>query len=128
MAIGLQGGLLVFSRISDATTNITLVKAGPTQVGFISCGNVNAAVRYLKLFDKGVAVTLGSGNDLPVQTYIIPGGTAGAAANISISQSSPNMGGLQFYNGLCMALTTDNALTAASGVSLGDCVVNIGYL
>lgn len=103
------------SRIvsAAASTNATSVKATPGDVMHISGYNANAAARYIKLYNKATAPTVGT--DTPIFTgYLAP--TAKFEINI------PN--GLYFSTGIAMALTTgsaDNdtgALTAADILAL----------
>lgn len=56
---------------SAATTNATSVKAAPGHVYGIYLGNVDAdEIRYLKLYDKASAPTVGT--DVPIATIAIP--------------------------------------------------------
>src|SRR6185369_2653276 len=45
--------------LSAASTNGTVIKASPGAIGFIYAVNLNAAVRYLKLYDS-TSVTVGT--------------------------------------------------------------------
>lgn len=102
------------SRIASAaaSVNATSAKASAGTVFTISGYNAAAAVRYLKLYNKASAPTVGT--DTPFVTLALPATTA---FNIDLH-------GLQFSTGIAYGLTTgaaDNntsALTAADVVGL----------
>jgi hypothetical protein len=116
---GVSGGWTPYHLISAASTNATNVKNSAGQVGPIAVGNVNASPRYLKLYDKASAPTVGS--DTPVWTMIIPGNTAGAGSNISV------VCGLVFANGISYALTAGMADNDTGAVGVADICLNLGY-
>ncbi len=58
---------------SAATTNSTLVKAGPTLVHGLILSNDAAAKKYVKLYNKVSAPTVGT--DTPVLTIMLPAGS-----------------------------------------------------
>ena len=106
--------------ISAATTNATLVRAGPTQVAFIYACSINAAVRYLKLYNKATTPTVGT--DTPVATLMIPGSATGAGFALPIPG-----GTTAFPLGLGFALTTGIADNDTGAVAANEIVVWIGY-
>ncbi len=81
----------------------------------VQAGNVNAAARYLKLYDKATAPTVGT--DVPVQTIIVPGDTAGGGNNVPVPED-----GIAFAHGIAFALTTGMADGDPSGVAAGGFV------
>lgn len=103
------------SRIVSAanTVNATSAKAGPAHLYAITGYNAAGAVRYLKLYDKATAPTVGT--DTPKMTLALP-----ATAAFSFSFPTP----VEFATGLGYGMTTgaaDNdtaALTAADVVGL----------
>lgn len=111
-----SGGLVASKTISAATTNATVVKASAGQIYTLYANNVNAAVRYLKLYNKATAPTVGT--DVPVMTLAIP---AGGVVNLSF------FGGLAFSAGIAFALTTGVADADTAAVAASEHVVNIGY-
>lgn len=113
------GGLTTHKTVSAASTNATAVKASAGQLYEIMCSNVNAAARYLKLYNKATAPTVGT--DTPVWTLIIPGNTAGGG----IAKSIPK--GLEFSTGIAFALTTEATDAGTTGVAASELVVNLGY-
>lgn len=111
-------GLTPSKVISAASTNATSVKGSAGQVYTILVTNTNAAVRYLKLYDKATAPTVGT--DVPKWTIPIPGNTAGAGVAIDISN------GLAFAVGIGLALTTGVADADTGAVAANEIVVNLG--
>lgn len=107
------------SKVSAASTNATSVKASKGKVYAIMAYNVNASVRYLKLYDKASAPTVGT--DIPVLRFPIPGNTAGAGFNISIPT------GIDFSLGIAYAITAGVADSDSTGVGANEVLVNIGY-
>ena len=104
-----------FRLISAGSTNATSVKAGAGALGFIWAVNLNAAVRYLKFYNKASAPTVGT--DTPIATLPIPAGATGAGFMIPIP------GGVAFTTGIAYALTTgptdaDTGAVAANEIFL----------
>ena len=58
--------------VSAATTNSTLIKAGPGSIVGIIASNSTASAKFLKLYNKVTAPTVGT--DIPVLTLAIPAG------------------------------------------------------
>jgi hypothetical protein len=112
-------GLTFTKTISAASTNATSTKASAGQVYGIVATNINAAVRYLKLYNKASAPTVGT--DTPVATFAIPGNTAGAGLALNFPQ------GLAFATGIAWALTTGSADADTAAVAASDLIVHITY-
>jgi hypothetical protein len=100
--------------ISAATTNATSVKASAGQVYGWYIYNANAAVRYLKLYNKASSPTVGT--DVPVMVIPIP---PGAAANVEFTN------GIAFGTGIALALTTGVADADTGAVAANEIVVNL---
>jgi hypothetical protein len=115
---GASGGLSMSKTVSAASTNATSVKASAGQIYSIQCFNLNAAARYLKLYNKASAPTVGT--DTPVKTLLIPGNTAGAGFIFDTH-------GLEFTTGIAFALTTGIADSDTAAVAANEIVVNIDY-
>lgn len=118
-AAATTGGGTVHRKISAATNNATNVKATPGQVYDITICNINAAVRYVKLYDKATAPTCGT--DTPVMVLTAIGGATGPC-NIFNSTT-----GLTFTLGIGYCIVTgatdaDNTATAAN-----EQFLTIGY-
>lgn len=102
------------SRIlsAAATTNATSAKASAGYLHKVVGYNAAAAARYLKIYNKASAPTVGT--DTPVMTLYLPGQSAFAL----------DLDGVYFSTGIAYALTTgsaDNdtgALTAADVLGL----------
>lgn len=110
------GGLLISRTLSAATTNSTNVKGSVGQVYGWYLFNANAAVRYLKLYNKATAPTVGT--DTPVMTIPIP---AGAAANVEYAN------GIAFATGIGLALTTGVTDADTGAVALNEIIINLLY-
>lgn len=113
-------GLSVSRLISAATTNATSVKASAGQVYSIYAHNINAAVRYLKIYNKASAPTVGT--DTPVLTLPIPGNAAGAGFALDTGGM-----GIAFATGIALALTTGVADADTGAVAANEIVIHLLY-
>jgi hypothetical protein len=102
---------------SAATTNATSVKGSAGTLFAIHVSNINAAIRYLKLYNKATAPTVGT--DVPVMVIPIP----------ATGFASPNLGGMgmQFGTGIAFALTTGAADTDTAAVAASEIKVALAY-
>lgn len=105
--------------VSAATTNATNVKASAGAVGFIYAVNLNAAVRYLKLYNKASSPTVGT--DTPIATLPIPASTTGAGFMLPIP------GGVAFTTGISYATTTGAADSDTAAVAANEIFLFLGY-
>lgn len=102
---------------SAATTNATVAKASAGTLLSILANNTNAAIRYLKLYDKGTAPVVGT--DAPLLTIALQPLTDAVI---------PLGAGIDFSAGISYALTTGAADADATAVGAGDIVgLNIIY-
>jgi hypothetical protein len=69
-----------FRLISAASTNGTSLKASAGTLYVLYAINTNAAVRYIKFYNKASAPTVGT--DTPVATFAVPASTTGAGFSI----------------------------------------------
>jgi hypothetical protein len=115
-----SGGLTPYKLISAASTNGSSVKGSAGQVYVIYAVNTNAAVRYLKLYNKASAPTVGT--DTPVLTLPIPGNTAGAGFLLNTGGI-----GIAFATGIALAITTGSADADTGAVAAGEVIVNLLY-
>lgn len=113
------GGCSPFKLISAASTNGTNIKASAGQVYAIHAINLNAAVRYLKLYNKATTPTVGT--DTPVMTLAIPAATTGAGFTFSIPV------GLAFATGIGIGLTTAAADADTGAVAANEIIVGVAY-
>jgi hypothetical protein len=115
------GGLTMSHTVSAASTNATSLKASAGQVYAIQAFNLNAAARYLKLYNKASAPTVGS--DTPVKVLMIPGGST-AGAGVVVGDWSA---GLAFGTGIAWALTTGLTDADTGAVAASEILVEIDY-
>jgi hypothetical protein len=102
--------------ISANTTNATSVKASAGAIGMIAVSNINAAVRYFKLYNKASAPTVGT--DTPIMTIALkPGETTFIESNSPIRCST----------GIAYALTTGIAVADTGAVAASEHSVSIFY-
>lgn len=105
--------------ISAASTNATSLKGSAGAIGFIYAVNLNAAVRYLKLYNKASAPTVGT--DTPIATLAIPASTTGAGFVLAIP------GGIYFSTGIAYATTVGIADADTASVAANEIILFMGY-
>lgn len=116
------GGYTPAQLISAASTNATSVKGSAGTIGYLMCSNTNASPRYLKIYNKATAPTVGT--DTPVHTFLIPGNsTNGAGFVISLPPQGISLG-----TGIAFALTTGVAVADTAAVAANEIVVNYGWI
>lgn len=113
------GGTEVFKFVSAATTNADNVKSSAGNVYGVFASNVNAAVRYVKLYDLAGDPSVGT--SVPALTLAIPGSTAGGILNFQIPV------GIYFPTGIAVAMTTEATDAGSTAVSANEHVVHILY-
>jgi len=114
------GGIASTSRMlsAAASTNATSAKASAGRLYAIQGYNAAAAVRYLKLYDKASAPTVGT--DTPVKTLALPPGV-GFAFDFPL--------GYSFATGIAFALTTGSADADTGALTAGDVLgLNLDYV
>lgn len=107
-------------------SNLTLLATTPVQLIAISAGNINAAARYVKIYDVAALAQTSIAGVPSAQTFIIPGNTAGGGTNIVSAAGTP-FAAMQLQHGLAVGLFEGPFDTAQSGVASGDCVLNVWY-
>lgn len=107
-------------RLSLATNNATTVKSTRGVLIGLDVTNTNAAVRYLKLFDKATAPVCGT--DAPTHTILVPGATAGAG-------HTPNLFAhpMPFALGLGYCMVTGVADSDNTAVAANELILNLSY-
>lgn len=108
------------ARIASAAAsdNATLVRAGPCLARHITGYNAAVAVRYLKLYNKATAPTIGT--DTPVMTIALG---PSAAFNIALPEQ-----GLYFSLGLGLGMVTAAADNSTAALTAADVVgLNVVY-
>lgn len=113
-------GASVCKRISTASDNEVSCKAAAGVLYGISAMNINAAVRYLKIFNTVGAPTCGT--DVPVITVMIPGNTAGSGVVIPIPPT-----GISFATGIGICMTTGIADNDNTNVAANEILTHLFY-
>jgi hypothetical protein len=111
----INGGVLVYRRINDASENAINVKATAGQVYGWYLFNATTVTRYFKLYDKA---STPSSSDTPLMTIPIP---AGAAANVFMTH------GIAHTNGIGFRIVTGMADSDATAPSANQVVINLLY-
>jgi hypothetical protein len=110
------GGLDKFRLLSAASSNATNIKSTAGRLYGVHAANTNAAVRYLKIYDKATAPDQ---NDTPFMTIPLP-----ASGQHAFNGSWPS--GIKLANGLGIRLVT--GLADSDNTSVGtDILVHIFY-
>jgi hypothetical protein len=113
-----QGGQCSNHRwISTADTNSANIKSSAGTLWSVQASNINAAIRYLKLYDKATAPTVGT--DTPI--CVIPLPASGAPVNIVFPQ------GLNFTLGLGRGIVTGILDNSTAATAASEQVVSIQY-
>lgn len=102
---------------SAASTNSTLTKGSAGTVWSVVVSNINAAARYLKLYNKATAPTVGT--DTPVIVIPIPAG--------QVVQIDGGSNGIRFGTGIGWALTASAADSDTTAVAANEHKVAIAY-
>lgn len=103
---------------SAATTNATSVKNAAGNVFSITASNTNAAARYVKLYNKASAPTVGT--DVPVLTIPIPPGSA-----VNLEFGTP---GWRFGTGIALAITANAVDSDTTAVAASEVKVLTAYI
>lgn len=116
-----QPASVPFSIISAATINATSVRTMPGMITFLALWNVNAAVRFFKLYDLALGAAPNPAVDVPVLRFGIPGSATGGGNNLCPP------GGIKFNNGISFVLTTGVADTDVNAVAANELMVSLGH-
>lgn len=112
-----QGNFPLLSyRNIDVQNTGSIIKAFPGGVFDLVMSNANAAIRYVKLYDKATAPT---SSDTPIRTYLLP-----PSSTVVV----PITDGVDFLFGISIRATTGVADNNNTGPTTNDVLVNIGYL
>lgn len=103
---------------SAATTNATSVKASAGTVYSVTASNTSASPRYVKLYNKASAPTVGT--DVPVLTIPVP---AGGAINVPFGAT-----GHRFATGIALAITANAADSDTTAVVASEVKVATAYI
>lgn len=116
IAPSISGGLSPARRVSTADTNAHNVKASAGQIYAVIASNVNAAARYIHFYNNAGSPTCNTGI---INTFIIPGDTAGGGTNI------PIILGAAYGTGIAMCITT--GIDGTGSVAANEIIVNTFY-
>jgi hypothetical protein len=112
-------GAMTKARVkAAATTNATSVKAAAGRLYELHVGNASAAIKYLKLYNKATAPTVGT--DTPAATYPIPA-NGGRVDIVSIN-------GISFATGIAYAITGAVGDADATAVAVDDVTGELLYV
>ena len=112
-------GTTAYKLISTASTNANNVKASGGNLYSIIAIGLTSTVRYLKIYSKATAPTVGT--DVPLMTIPVPANTQGAGVAIPFSM------GVNFPLGIGVAITSGSADNDTGSVGAGDVIVNLTY-
>jgi hypothetical protein len=114
------GGIASTKRLlsAAASTNADFAKASAGRLYAIQGYNASSSVRYLKLYNKASAPTVGT--DTPVKTLAIP-------PSVGFAFDWPH--GYSFATGIAFALTTGSADADTAALTAGDILgLNLDYV
>ena len=112
-------GTTAYKLISTASTNANNVKASGGNLYSIIAIGLTSTVRYLKIYSKATAPTVGT--DVPLMTIPVPANTQGAGVALPFSM------GVNFPLGIGVAITSGSADNDTGAVGAGDVIVNLTY-
>ncbi len=113
------GGLNDFHLVSAATNNATNIKNAGGKVYGYDIYNTNAAVRYVKLYNKATAPAPATDNALLIRTIGIP------PSGKAVLHIAAGLAG--FTNGIGLATTTGSSDTDNTSVGAGDLIIEIDW-
>lgn len=112
-------GTSVFNLVSTAGTNANTIKATGGNLYSIIAIGLTSTVRFLKLYNKASVPNVGV--DKAVMTIPIPANTQGAGISIPFSM------GVNFSNGISIAITANVDDNDNTGINAKDCVINLTF-
>ena len=117
-SLGSRKTVLSIAINSAATTNATSIKASAGTVYAVTASNINAAARFVKLYNLAAAPTVGT--SVPAITIPIP-----AASEVSI-----NLGplGMRFGTGIALAITGAATDADTTAVAANEIKVMTSYI
>jgi hypothetical protein len=110
------GGATISRTASAGSNNSTSVKGSAGSVYTVIACNSNAAIRYVKLYNKATAPSCGS--DTPVATILLP-----ATNCVNLPQQVP----LAFPLGIGFCMVTGVADSDNTAVTANDVLLTLGY-
>lgn len=117
-SIGVNG-TTPYKLITAASTNANVVKTSGGNIYSIVAIGLTSTVRFLKLYNKASAPTVGT--DTPVMTIPIPANTQGAGIAIPFSV------GINFPLGIAISVTSGSADNDSVAIGAGDVLINLTF-
>lgn len=114
------GAATPYKLTSAASNNAQSIKASAGYVHSINAANVNAAVRYLKLYNKASAPAPATDNALLIAVIPLPAN--GLPVAIAYGDHP-----LYFSTGIAMAIVTDASDTGNTSTAASEQFVTVGY-
>lgn len=111
------GGVTQFRRLATADTNVVAVKASAGRVYGYVISNTSAAAKFVKLYNKATAPTIGT--DVPVRTIMVP---AGGIAAYHVGQGLAG-----FTAGIAIAATGAIGDADTTALAANDLIIQIDY-
>lgn len=111
------GGYTQFRRIATADTNAASIKATAGRVYGYVISNPSAAAKFVKLFNKATAPTVGT--DTPIRTIMIPAG------GIAAYHVAAGLAG--FSAGIAIAATGAVGDLDTTALAAADLIIHIDY-
>ena len=119
LATGAAGSVLeALTLNSAASTNATVIKASPGDLYEISLTNYSAAPKFVKLYNKASAPTVGT--DVPTLTIALPANTE------KVYEFGAQ--GKRFPSGIALAITSLQPVADATAVAAGDVVASLSWV
>lgn len=112
-------GATAFLHLTTASTNSTLIAAGPRTLHSIRIWNTAAATYYLKLYNKATAPNVGT--DVPIMLLLLEGTAGGVTPTFGFDHPIAFTLGLGF--GVTSGLPIADVGNAVTGI-----VLNFGYV
>lgn len=109
-----------FVSAAAANQDSTVVKASAGVLYALLATNTNAAVRYLKVYNKATGPTSA---DTPVLTIAVPGNTAGAGVIVPIPEC-----GIDFSAGIALRATTGVGDSDTNAVAANEIIAALVYV
>ena len=117
LAVGMYVKEFCGSWMDHPFWRTSFVITDPQDIASIHASNINAAARYLKIYNKASAPTVGT--DVPVLTVPLPAG--------QVVQIDGGSTGIRFGTGIAWALTVTAADSATDAVAASEIKVAISY-
>ena len=112
-------GTKAYSIVSKPGTNADVVKYTPGNLYSIIALNLTSTVKFLKLYQKNTLPNVGV--DKSYMIIPIPANTQGAGLAIPFSM------GIDFSNGIAIAITANVDDYDNTGINARDCVINLTF-